>query len=222
MESITLMTIIDREILSNVSKISIKREYPGDIIRLQSILGKEEHMSFEEAYRKYWSRMYAYFLYKLGGDTYQAEDLTSDLFYLAFKKWDELGTFEEPRLVVWLYNAALILARQFWRKSRGAPPIDSISSDLHFQHSCDIADPDDRFWEQLQTEDEKYQDYLDRLKQMLTELELQVFVCRIEKEMSVLETAAELRMSPDNVMVRTYRIRQKLRPIIAALFREDK
>lgn len=179
-------------------------------------------MSFEEAYRKYWSRMYDYFLYKLSGDAYQAEDLTSDLFYLAFKKWDELGAFEESRLVAWLYNAALILARQYWRKSRVALPIDSISSDLHFQRSCDIADPDDRFWEQLQTEDEKYQDYLERLKQPLNELELQIFVCRIEKEMSVLETAEELGISPNNVMVRTYRIRQKLRPIVAVLFRENK
>ena len=175
-------------------------------------------MSFEDLYRKYWARMYDYFLYKLGGDSYQAEDLTSELFYLAYKKWGELCTLAEPQLVAWLFKAALLHVKQYQRKLKH---FNNIVVDTHVSDCEKLADTSDCFWEQLQDENENFQDLLRRIKQKLTETELQVFVCRIEKKMSVLQTAQELGISPNNVMVRTYRIRQKLRPIVEQMLSKD-
>ena len=175
-------------------------------------------MSFEDLYRKHWTKMYEYFLYKLGGDSYQAEDLTSELFYLAYKKWDELRTLAEPQLVAWLFKAALLHVKQYWRESNRC---NSVDLDMSVFDCEDIVDTSECFWEQLQDEDEKFHDMLRRLKQTLTGIELQVFVCRIEKKMSVLQTAQELGISPNNVMVRTYRMRQKLRPVVEMILCDD-
>lgn len=72
--------------------------------------------SFDEIYRQNYSRIYSYIRRSLRQEWPEAEDLTQQVFLIAFQKWDELQ--EHPNIPVFLTQVAknILLKRSIGQK----------------------------------------------------------------------------------------------------------
>lgn len=74
--------------------------------------------SFDEIYRQNYSRIYSYIRRSLRQEWPEAEDLTQQVFLIAFQKWDELQ--EHPNIPAFLTQVAknILLKRASVRRWR--------------------------------------------------------------------------------------------------------
>jgi len=148
-----------------------------------------------------------------------AEDITQDVFFKAFKHISSLKDI--TRFRNWLFRIALNRIRDFYRKKR----ILSIFKDFKEEDSSVQIDPDSRdtpdvvenlikkdFWENI-----------GRVTEKLSHMEREVFLLRFFDQLSIKEIADVLKRSESTVKTHLYRslLKFKNEPSIRLLRRED-
>ena len=149
---------------------------------------------FTEIYLKYSDKIFR-FLYWHLKDVHRAEDLTSEVFFKAFKNWKR---FKEGYPQAWLFRIARNLLIDFYRskKTSSLEQAEEISVDLDLVESLE--------------KDEAAQS----LQQALTKLPKnlrEVVILRFFEDSSAVEIGAILGISEGNVRVLQFRGLKKLK-----------
>lgn len=150
---------------------------------------------FTEVYLKYSDKIFR-FLYWHCQDIQKAEDLTSEVFFRAFKKWQE---FKDEYPQAWLYRIARNLLIDSYRSKR------SLSS---LEEALEISIDEDLI-ENLEKNEE-----VQKLKLALGKLPenlRQVIILRFFEDLSSAEVGSILGIAEGNVRVLQYRGLQKLK-----------
>lgn len=177
----------------------------------------DNNISFEYIYKKYRKRIENYCQFRLNSDYGIAEDLTTEVFQILFLKWDDLDSHDESRILTWLYNAAIIKTREYWRKSKDEPLLLSLED---FNNDSDIALHNELIYEDTRfQEEQKYQVYIRQIKETLSLKDKKTFECIVEKKYTIAQTAKELNSSEVTIKVRWYRLRQKIKPFISDILK---
>ena len=173
-----------------------------------------EH-SFDHIYRSYYRIILRYIVVQRGFHIQDAEDITQEVFSLLWQKRELMHYDSEKQILCWLFEAAKIKSLEYSRLY--AHRIKTISLGDFEYSSTPIFEKGDEFvrLQEIESQEEKYQLYLTRLKSEMNEKDRLLFECIIEKEMSPKETAALLNISDVNLRVRWHRLRIKLKPIIS-------
>lgn len=169
-------------------------------------------MPFEEICRENYSRIYNYILAKTGKKE-AAEDITQDVFLIAFQKEDKFLCHEKP--IAFLYATAKNLVLEYYKKSRTNEvelmefePVafeKDAYEELCFMKSGSINEADYR------------KQVLQKLKPKERDLYRKYYVDK--KPMGVI--AGELHMSEPAIRMKYMRIRKKVRKIVADLKLDD-
>ena len=171
-------------------------------------------MTYEEIYKKYRKRIEAYCEYRLDGcGTGNAEDLASEVFLLLYQKWEGMTSHEEAHVLKWLYSAALQKLKESRRNSEQAEVLLLEAQALGAEAEA-IFDAD------RVTEDLIYEKYLQRIKAVLKDRDLQTFEMKVERQYTMAQIAAALGEKTITVKIRWCRVQHILKKEIPELFCE--
>lgn len=169
-------------------------------------------MPFEEICRENYARIYNYILAKTGKKE-AAEDITQDVFLIAFQKGDSFLSHEKP--IAFLYTTAKNLVLEYYKKSR-TNETELVESELTafekdaYEELCLMkSDSVNEIYYRKQV--------LQKLKPKERELYSKYYIEK--KPMCVI--AGELHMSEPAIRMKYVRIRKKVRKIVADLKLDD-
>ena len=169
-------------------------------------------MPFEEICRENYARIYNYILAKTGKKE-AAEDITQDVFLIAFQKGDKFLCHEKP--IAFLYTTAKNLVLEYYKKSR--------TNEVELLESEQAAFEKDAYEElcSMKSGSINEADYRKQVLQKLKPKELDLYRKYYidKKPMSVI--AKELQMSETAIRMKYVRIRKKVRKIVADLRLDD-
>lgn len=164
----------------------------SDEILMQKFQKGNKH-AFEELYKRYSSRIYAYFMRLFNNDQQRAQDFTQDAFIKVIDK--KLSFDTSRRFQPWLFTIATYMARSSFRDEKLTEDI-SDHEDLNSVE--DIHDNND----------------IKRLVRnnlhILSYAQKSVFILRIYHELSVKEVADIMSCSEGTVKSRMYHATQNL------------
>jgi RNA polymerase sigma-70 factor (ECF subfamily) len=162
---------------------------------------------FEKIYDIYFEKIFIY-IHRRVKDEEIADDLTSQTFYKAMCK---IHTFKYVGFSIssWLFKIATNELNMFFRKEKDAVRHVSIFSD----GANNIFDFED---ENEADKHEKLEALSQAIKQLKAD-EIQLIEWRFFEERSFKEIGYIIEISEDNAKVRTYRVLQKLRNLLAHL-----
>lgn len=152
--------------------------------------------------QKYYNRILHYCLGKTHGNVSQAEDVTSDVFYLLIQKWDSYKTHEEAAIATWLYKTANLKWMEAIHQSTGILSIDDVDPE-----EADLLDTMDLDYE---GELLRYEQYLIDIQNELNPEEAALFRCRIIEKQNYDDIAYMFGISVRALRLRWYRLQQKL------------
>ena len=170
-------------------------------------------MTYEDAYRKYFTVIVKYSSRQIGNHLFDAEEIASDAFYILFEKWDELNSHEEKVILTWLYRAANHKIKEYFRNR----PLEYVSIDpddeikknviemkmLENESDIDIA-----------VEAKKYDRYIVQIQNRLNQKEAQLFEYIVVKQYRYNQIASLLDTSESAVKMRWLRLQMKIRAIV--------
>lgn len=101
-----------------------------DVPTANSVTGFSPKPDFAEVYQDYWQRILRYLLVKTE-DYHLAEDLTSQVFVRAFRKYDSFEMRSRPELSAWLFRIARNVFISSKRHEKGANFVDFEEATLY-------------------------------------------------------------------------------------------
>ncbi len=170
--------------------------------------------SFEYLYNKYLNQIIRYIIVYHDIDEHYASDIAQDVFGILWHKWSELCDKEEKILVSWIYEAAKRLSRAYHRIRKRMPmdtylDVETLSDDKYSTSCINLI-----YFDELESNYERYQKYLSEIKKNLSGRELLMFEMIVEKGLDQKTVASKLGISDVNFRVAWFRLRQKLDPIV--------
>lgn len=162
--------------------------------QLAELSQEGDQQAYAELLGRYGPRVYG-FLFKLVGNTHDAEDLTQDVFVKAYRN---IGRFDTQRsFAPWLFTIARRTAATFHRRKRPMAP-------LEFEPASDAANPQ----KQAQSDDDCQRIWA--FARMLKARYFQVLWLRYRENFSVAEIAETMETSHLNTKVLLHRARMDL------------
>ena len=154
---------------------------------------------FDEAFRLYYMPLYSYAFF-LTHNKADSEDLVSETFIRAMLSWDEKGS-----LRAWMFR---VLKNLF---------IDEIRRKKRFMTDGDdflqtVPDQRDSNREEQEQQDSERQWLLKQI-QMMRVSDQELMILTLYSGLNDAELAEHLQISPENLRVRRYRIKEKLKTI---------
>ncbi len=161
----------------------------------------EEHISFEELYRRHATDLFLYVFHTLNHPKEVAEDITSEAFISLFEKWDEFKPKHYPAMVAYLRKTVRFLSYNYNRKEQHLP---TVSLD-------EISDQGYRF---DPLGDSIYEEHLKRIRQYTTSEEYQLFEDIVIRNYPLKKIAVSMNVSVGALKVRWFRLKKKLQHLI--------
>lgn len=166
---------------------------------------------FEELCRVHYAKIYNYVLAKTGNKE-AAEDITQDVFFIAYKNGNDFLAHEKP--LAFLYATAKNLTCEYFRKIKKIIPCEEIQPEI------DDRDIFDRICSnKAQAFDEGF--YRKRILKKLTASERMLYQKYYIDKKSMAAIAKELGMRETAVRMKYVRMRKKVRKLVANLKLDD-
>lgn len=159
---------------------------------------------FKEAYNAYYTSIYRYCLAKLK-DNHSCDDVVQETFLVLYKKLLSGETIEYTR--AFLYRTADNFIRKKYseqKKAQNQVPLEEIIT-IPSQNE----DVDERL---------TFEEYSRQISAALSEQDAELFSMRYIEELKIEDIADRLQMSVPAVTTRLFRMRNKLREILKAVF----
>ena len=170
-------------------------------------------MTYEDAYRKYFTVIVKYSFRQIGNHWFDAEEIASDAFYILFEKWDELNSHEEKVILTWLYRAANHKIKEYVRNK--PPEYVSIDPDDEMQkNAIEMKILENESGIDVAEEAKKYDCYMVQIQNRLNQKEAQLFEYIVEKQYRYSQIASLLGTSESAVKMRWFRLQMKIRVIV--------
>ena len=154
---------------------------------------------FEKYYIEYYCQVYGYVLKKIGNNQI-AEDLTMDVFYSV---WDKFDSFDESKATfqTWLYVIVNNKLKNYYRDRKEIVELDES-----------ITREDKQADEVIESIQLQYlRDHLYVALENLSELQRQIIIYKYFNEMNASEIAYHIGLSPGNVRIHLKRALDKIR-----------
>jgi RNA polymerase sigma-70 factor (ECF subfamily) len=177
----------------------------------KNIIKTEPEMElFNEIYLKHSKTVYMYVLVSLNYDNDLADDVIQDVFSLALQKLEVVLSHPNPGgfLIVTAKNYIQKYRASLKKSSKLTSPLDGSSSELSY---CEDFDS---IFEKKADIDELKREVLAKLSAK----EITVYDMFYERKYSVYETAKRLGITENNVKVRLFRLRAKVRNMVKDIF----
>lgn len=171
-------------------------------------------MTYEDAYREYFSVIVKYCAYQVDNNISYAEDIASETFLTLYKKWNNLNSHDPRAIIAWLYRTATYKVKEHYRS---CPPEHVNIDDKKMENLIEKRLMENAFETDAYEEFKKYDQYVSKIKSMLKEKERLLFEYVIVKEYSYRQIARELKMSEAAVKMRWYRLQVKIHPHVMKL-----
>lgn len=153
---------------------------------------------FEEIYNDYYQRVLSFIKARLK-DQYEAEDLTSDVFFKCYKNIEKYDP-DKAAVSTWIFTIANNTLKNHYRDNKQNASIDGMEGfDVPYEEDFDQA-----------VRLEEVRNYLDRVLSELDDTKRQILLMRYYDEMKTRDIAEELGMSAGNVRVILSRTIQQL------------
>lgn len=159
-------------------------------------------LNFQNLYESYAPEVYR-FAFWLAGDSSEAEDVTSETFIRA---WTKSSSIRTETLKAYLFAIARNVFLERQRKSKRQVVLEDI-------HPDPAPGPDELVESQLQLA------RVQRVLQMVPEIDRTAFVLRVQHELPYAEIARVLGLSLSSAKVKVHRVRKKL--IATCIDKED-
>lgn len=162
-------------------------------------MGRQKEKEFEQYYLKYFTQVYGYILKKIFSEQ-AAEDLTMDVFYSV---WDKFDSFDENKATfqTWLYVIVNNKLKNYYRDRKEIVELDeSITSEDN--QADDVI-------ESIQLQ--YLRDHLYIALDSLSELQRQIVIYKYFNDMNASEIAYCVGLSPGNVRIHLKRALDKVR-----------
>ena len=179
------------------------------------IFAEEEppKMTYEDAYRKYFTVIVKYSSRQIGNHLFDAEEIASDAFYILFEKWDELNSHEEQVIITWLYRAANNKIKEYFRNK--PPEHVSIDSDDEMKRNViELKMLENESDIDIVEEAKKYDRYIVQFQNRLNQKEAQLFEYIVVNQYRYSQIASLLNISESAVKMRWFRLQMKIRSVI--------
>lgn len=162
-------------------------------------MGCQKEKEFEQYYLKYFPQVYGYILKKIFFEQ-AAEDLTMDVFYSV---WDKFDSFDESKATfqTWLYVIVNNKLKNYYRDRKEIVELDESLA-------CENNQADEVI-ESIQLQ--YLRDHLYVALESLSELQRQIVIYRYFNEMNASEIAYHMGLSPGNVRIHLKRALDKIR-----------
>ena len=159
----------------------------------------QKEKEFEQYYQKYYAQVYRY-IYKKALSEETAEDLTMDVFYAVWAKFDG---FDEQRasFQTWLYVIVNNKLKNHYRDKKESAPLDDSLVDEH--------NPVDDVVEAMQLQ--YLRDCLYDALQVLNETQRQIVIYKYFRNLNAGQIGYHMGLSPGNVRVHLKRALDKIR-----------
>ncbi|MDI6696767.1 MAG: sigma-70 family RNA polymerase sigma factor [Anaerolineales bacterium] len=158
----------------------------------------QERQAFAALYRRYVERIYRYVYVRIGGETYLAEDLTSQIFVDALEGLRQYR--DQGQFAAWLFSIARRKIADHYRARRNQVSLDWLDNILH-------AD-DNPLQALLEAEDIRL---ARQIKERLNDNERELIELRYAAGLSFEEIAQLLGRKPSAVKMSLYRLLERLR-----------
>ena len=170
--------------------------------------------SFEYLYNKYLNQIIRYIIVYHDIDENYASDIAQDVFSVLWKKWNKLRDKDEKIIVSWIYETAKRLSKAYHRIMKRMPiytylDVETLSDDEYSATCINLM-----YFDELESNYERYQKYLSEIKKHLAGRELLMFEMIVEKGLDQKTVAGKLGISDVNFRVSWFRLRKKLDPIV--------
>lgn len=175
-------------------------------------------MTYEDAYREYFSVIVKYCAYQVDNNIFYAEEIASETFLTLYKKWNEFSSHEPRVLIVWLYRTANYKVKEHYRLS--FPEYMNID-DKKVENLIEKRLLENAFEPDAYEGFKKYDQYISKIKSMLKEEEWLLFEYIIVKEYSYRQIANELKVSEAAIKMRWYRLQVKIYPHVMRLLEKE-
>ena len=170
-------------------------------------------MTYEDAYRKYFTVIVKYSSRQIGNHLFDAEEIASDAFYILFEKWDELNSHEEQVIITWLYRAANNKIKEYFRNK--PPEHVSIDSDDEMKRNViELKMLENESDIDIVEEAKKYDRYIVQIQNRLNQKEAQLFEYIVVNQYRYSQIASLLNISESAVKMRWFRLQMKIRSVI--------
>ena len=150
-------------------------------------------LSFHDLYETYAAEVYRFSLW-LAGDSFEAEDITSETFIRA---WVRINTIRTETLKAYLFTIARNIYLEKLRKRKRQVTLNDVYPDL-------APEPDKVIESQFEILN------VHRVLQTLPEIDRAAFVMRVQHELPCAEIARVLKLSLSATKVKIHRVRKKL------------
>ena len=157
-------------------------------------------MCLDQICQKYYNRIFNYCLGKTHGNIGQAEDITSDVFYLLVKKWHLYDEHKEAAVATWLYKTANNRLKESLHHAANFVLTDEVPS-----VESDLSDAPDYEEELL-----RYEQYLMDIQNTLRPEEAELFRMRVIAKQDYDDIAKMFGITVRALRLRWYRLQQKL------------
>ncbi len=172
-------------------------------------------MTFELIYEKYFDDIHRYCYYRTEGDQYCSDEATAETFFLVLKQWETVKTFNDDRLMAWLYGVARNKIREVRREQPSS--IESLS-----EERCRALIDEQSIGKEPPDEEEEYQQFVQYIKEIQSRLkpkDLRLFDMRVIKRMPHKKIGEALGISENAAKLRWARLEDKLEPIVEKILK---
>lgn len=168
-------------------------------------------MQFETVCKENYAKIYNYVLAKTGKKE-AAEDITQEVFYIAYQKGEYFLKHEKP--LAFLYTAAKNLTCDYFRKTKKVIPYETI------RQTAGCGDVFDQICSQnSQNIDETV--YYEQILQNLTASERRLYRKYYMEKETLKQIARELGIQETALRMKYVRLRKKVRKLVAKLQLDD-
>ena len=186
---------------------------------LKSMFDHQE-ITFDALYKKYYDAIFRYCLHKLYADSDKsfAEDIANEAFTKLLIKWHDFKKHTPPILLSWLYKTSDNLIRNYIKKKKREPKFVSYEE---YISELENSPEQNSYYEKFTNEETSQQEYINQIKELLTEKEWLLFEQIVIQKHSIAEAAVRLKAKENTVKVSWYRLKIKLKEISNQLFEKN-
>ena len=171
-------------------------------------------VSFEDFYKKYFSRLVGYCHAASRLDQADSEDLVQNAFLELYRHWDRLSTHTEPGLLGWMRKAIQLQTKTYFRKKSKEP----VTLELYDWLDLESLETAESYrMEDFIAENDQYRQYIDRIPAYLSEKQRKIFECVVIRQTDLKTAAKELNMKENSLKIALKRLKFKIRTEILPL-----